>query len=341
MKLPLFCKDNADGAFRGDGKARKDRPAAVGLDREFNDSVAVFVRDVKFFALFVECHEARRFSERVGKAQPPQVSGMRIDRVRGYAVMNPVRGVSEAASRVDQHRARLSLAGVVFGQRTQYLLRRDLTGGGVEVKAGDAVPLFVDETAAAVARVKREMARFVVSARLPAVAEREGAVFFDTVKVERARAGLSALNRHDEKVSLDWYLADEPLHKDLQKYYSDLLHVYQKYPALWQLDSDWNGFQWINANDGDRSIFSFIRRDETGKKNLLFIINFTPVARDDYRVGVPKSGTYSLILDSEHGLYKRGEHAFSVRSKKSECDGQPYSFAYPLPAYGAAIFKFN
>ena len=145
----------------------------------------------------------------------------------------------------------------------------------------------------------------------------------------------------DEKVSLDWYLADEPLHKDLQKYYSDLLHVYQKYPALWQLDSDWNGFQWINANDGDRSIFSFIRREETGKKNLLFVINFTPVARDDYRVGVPKSGTYSLILDSEHGLYKRGEHAFSARSKKSECDGQPYSFAYPLPAYGAAIFKFN
>ena len=144
-----------------------------------------------------------------------------------------------------------------------------------------------------------------------------------------------------EKVSLDWYLADEPLHKDLQKYYSDLLHVYQKYPALWQLDSDWNGFQWINANDGDRSIFSFIRRDETGKKNLLFVINFTPVARDDYRVGVPKSGTYSLILDSEHGLYKRGEHAFSARSKKSECDGQPYSFAYPLPAYGTAIFKFN
>nr|WP_144364950.1 1,4-alpha-glucan branching protein GlgB [Lacrimispora amygdalina] len=145
----------------------------------------------------------------------------------------------------------------------------------------------------------------------------------------------------DEKVSLDWYLADEPLHKDLQKYYSDLLHVYQKYPALWQLDSDWNGFQWINANDGDRSIFSFIRRNETGKKNLLFVINFTPVARDDYRVGVPKSGTYSLILDSGHGLYKRGEHAFSARSKKSECDGQPYSFAYPLPAYGTAIFKFN
>ena len=145
----------------------------------------------------------------------------------------------------------------------------------------------------------------------------------------------------DEKVSLDWYLTKEPFHADLQNYVKGLLTLYHKYPALYRLDEEYDGFQWINANDGDRSIFSFIRRDETGKKNLLFIINFTPVARDDYRVGVPKSGTYSLILDSEHGLYKRGEHAFSVRSKKSECDGQPYSFAYPLPAYGAAIFKFN
>ena len=65
------------------------------------------------------------------------------------------------------------------------------------------------------------------------------------------------------------------------------------------------------------------------------------MAREDYRVGVPKSGTYTLILDNEHGLYKRGEHAFSKRSVKSECDGQPYSFAYPLPAYGTAIFRFN
>lgn len=145
----------------------------------------------------------------------------------------------------------------------------------------------------------------------------------------------------DEKTALDWYLADEPLHKDLQKYYSDLLHIYRKYPALYRLDNDWNGFQWINANDGDRSIFSFIRRDETGKKNLLFICNFTPMERPDYRVGVPKSGTYSLILDSRHGLYKRGDHALSVRSVKKECDGQPYSFAYPLPAYGTAIFRFN
>lgn len=145
----------------------------------------------------------------------------------------------------------------------------------------------------------------------------------------------------DEKVSLDWYLTKEPFHADLQNYVKGLLTLYHKYPALYRLDEESDGFQWINANDGDRSIFSFIRRDETQKKNLLFICNFTPVDRDDYRVGVPKRGTYTLLLDQEHGYYKRGDKISHYRSIKSECDGQPYSFAYPLPAYGTAVFRFS
>ena len=145
----------------------------------------------------------------------------------------------------------------------------------------------------------------------------------------------------DEKVSLDWYLTKEPFHADLQNYVKGLLTLYHKYPALYRLDEEYDGFQWINANDGDRSIFSFIRRDETQKKNLLFICNFTPVDRDDYRVGVPKRGTYTLLLDQEHGYYKRGDKISHYRSIKSECDGQPYSFAYPLPAYGTAVFRFS
>ena len=145
----------------------------------------------------------------------------------------------------------------------------------------------------------------------------------------------------DEKVSLDWYLTKEPFHADLQNYVKGLLTLYHKYPALYRLDEEYDGFQWINANDGDRSIFSFIRRDETQKKNLLFICNFTPVDRDDYRVGVPKRGTYTLLLDQEHGYYKRGDKISHYRSIKSECDGQPYSFACPLPAYGTAVFRFS
>ncbi|MCR5371431.1 MAG: 1,4-alpha-glucan branching protein GlgB [Clostridium sp.] len=145
----------------------------------------------------------------------------------------------------------------------------------------------------------------------------------------------------DEKVSLDWHLTEEPLHKDLQNFVSGLLHLYKKYPALYSLDNDYNGFEWVNADDGDRSIFSFIRKDETGKKNLLFVINFTPMDRPDYKVGVPKKGTYSLVLDSQHGLYKRGDAAPTFKSYKGECDGQPYNVSYPLPPYGVAVFRFN
>ena len=74
-----------------------------------------------------------------------------------------------------------------------------------------------------------------------------------------------------EKVSLDWHLTEEDLHKDLQNYVRDLLHIYQKYPALYESDDDWDGFSWINANDGDRSIYSFVRYAKNHKKSLLFV----------------------------------------------------------------------
>ena len=149
------------------------------------------------------------------------------------------------------------------------------------------------------------------------------------------------LHEWDEKVSLDWHLTEEDLHKDLQNYVRDLLHIYQKHPALYESDDDWDGFSWINANDGDRSIYSFVRYAKNHKKSLLFVCNFTPVARPDYRVGVPKRGNYTLILDNEHGAYKTGEKAPVLKAVKSECDGQPYSVSLPLPAYGTAILRFS
>ena len=149
------------------------------------------------------------------------------------------------------------------------------------------------------------------------------------------------LHEWDEKGSLDWHLTVEDLHKDLQNYVRDLLHIYQKHPALYESDDDWDGFSWINANDGDRSIYSFVRYAKNHKKSLLFVCNFTPVARPDYRVGVPKRGNYTLILDNEHGAYKTGEKAPVFKAVKSECDGQPYSVALPLSAYGTAILRFS
>ena len=141
----------------------------------------------------------------------------------------------------------------------------------------------------------------------------------------------------NEKVQLDWWECDNPLNKDLQDFVRDLLHVYKKFPAMYALDDSWDGFEWVNADDRERSIFSFIRKDSTGKNALLFVINFTPVERDDYMVGVPNAGTYSLVLD-EHGLVTEKK---SLRAKKGECDGKKYHISYPLPAYGCAVFKFN
>lgn len=163
-----------------------------------------------------------------------------------------------------------------------------------------------------------------------------------------------------EERELDWYLLENPEHKKIQNWVKELLHLYRRNRCLYELDSSWEGFEWINANDADRSIFSFIRKSKDGKNNMLFVINFTPVERPDYRVGVPKHKTYQLVLDSEDPKFTgktvqepvkkaakgRGKAAkqsykkLDYKAVKSECDGRPFSFAYPLAPYGVAVFKY-
>ena len=138
-----------------------------------------------------------------------------------------------------------------------------------------------------------------------------------------------------EARSLDWHLMDEPEHREVWEYFKALLHIYRKYPACYELDQYPEGFRWINPNDGDRSIFSFMRRAADGKDNLLFVCNFTPVERPDYMVGVPQAGNYTLILDNE----MKGSAAY--RAVHTECDEQPYALRFPLPAYGTAVFRFS
>ena len=145
-----------------------------------------------------------------------------------------------------------------------------------------------------------------------------------------------------EARELDWYLLENPNHKKIQNWTKELLHIYKNNPCMYQLDRSWEGFEWINVNDGDRSIFSFIRKSKDGKNNLLFVINFTPVARDDYRVGVPKRKTYKLILNSEDSKFGGNDtdRPTSYKAEKIECDGKMYSISYPLAPYGVAVFKF-
>ena len=143
------------------------------------------------------------------------------------------------------------------------------------------------------------------------------------------------LREWSEERELDWFLLQEKEHRDLQSFVKDLLYIYRKYPAAHATDSDPQGFEWINADDAYRSIFSFVRKSPTKRNNLLFICNFTPVARPDYRVGVPRLKQYTQLMD-ENG--RTGKKVF--RAVKQECDNRPYSFAYPLPAYGIAVFQY-
>ncbi|HJC90590.1 1,4-alpha-glucan branching protein GlgB [Mediterraneibacter glycyrrhizinilyticus] len=150
------------------------------------------------------------------------------------------------------------------------------------------------------------------------------------------------LREWSEERELDWYLLAEPEHQAIQNWYRDLLHLYKKNKAMYELDSDPAGFEWINADDCFRSIYSFLRHSKDNKKNLLFVCNFTPMERRDYRVGVPRRKQCKLILNSDDVQYGgTGEpRPLLYKPVRQECDGQKYSFAYPLPPYGVAVFEF-
>ena len=111
------------------------------------------------------------------------------------------------------------------------------------------------------------------------------------------------LQEWSEARELDWFLLKEDRHLHMQNYVRALLQLYKKYRCLYELDDSWDGFQWINADDSYRSIFSFVRYSKTKRKNLLFVMNFTPMERPDYRVGVPKKKKYELVLDSDAEEY--------------------------------------
>ena len=149
------------------------------------------------------------------------------------------------------------------------------------------------------------------------------------------------LREWSEERELDWFLLAEPEHQAIQNWYRDLLHLYKKNKALYEMDSEPEGFEWINADDIFRSIYSFMRHSKDNKKNLLFVCNFTPMERPDYRVGVPRRKQLKLVLNSDDKKYggSGAERPLIYKPVKQECDGQKYSIAYPLPAYGVAVFE--
>ena len=145
-----------------------------------------------------------------------------------------------------------------------------------------------------------------------------------------------------EARELDWFLLDEPLNKGMHEYVKELLQIYREYSCLYEIDNDWAGFEWINANDGDRSIYSFFRKNDEYKNNLLFVLNMTPVERTNFRVGVPNKKKYKLVLNSDETRFggNGGVIPTELKAEEMECDNRPYSIEFTLPAYGAVVFAF-
>ena len=145
-----------------------------------------------------------------------------------------------------------------------------------------------------------------------------------------------------EARELDWFLLEEPLHKGMQTYVKRLLQMYHDYPCLWEIDNSWNGFEWMNADDADRSTYSFVRRGEKSKKSLLFIINMTPMKWENYQVPVPQKKEYKLVLNSDdvefggNGMVVAG----AVQAKAEPLVLQKCSIYVDVPPYSTLVYEF-
>ncbi len=148
-----------------------------------------------------------------------------------------------------------------------------------------------------------------------------------------------------EERALDWFLLGEKKNAGLKAFVKELLTLYRKYPALYEIDHSWEGFQWMNANDGENSVYSFVRKSSTGKNSLLFVLNMTPVKREGYRVPVsatPRRKKFKLLLNSDEERFGGwgNEIESLITAQKEPCQGQDYSIVLDLPPYASAVFVF-
>ena len=143
----------------------------------------------------------------------------------------------------------------------------------------------------------------------------------------------------DYKKGLDWLLLDYEAHKNMQNYVAQLNKFYLKSPELWEIDYSWDGFSWISNDDNSQSIISFRRIDKSGNE-IITVCNFVPVDREDYRIGVPRAGSYRRIFCSDDAKFGgKTQTARSFRSEKIPMHGYENSVALSIPAMSVSYFR--
>jgi 1,4-alpha-glucan branching enzyme len=144
-----------------------------------------------------------------------------------------------------------------------------------------------------------------------------------------------------DEASVDWALQDSPPHRGIQQLMADLNRLHLQEPAFHELDFEWAGFEWIEANDAENSVIAFQRRARNQDNAVVVICNFTPVVRDEYRVGVPRAGYYREILNTDSAYYwgSGAGNGGGINADPIPWNGKPWSISLRLPPLAASYFK--
>ncbi|MCL2485781.1 MAG: alpha amylase C-terminal domain-containing protein, partial [Endomicrobia bacterium] len=146
---------------------------------------------------------------------------------------------------------------------------------------------------------------------------------------------------HEE--SLEWHVLQFTQHSGMQKWVKDLNHVYKNNPAFYENDNSWEGFHWVDANDSDNSVISFVRKAPKSGETILCVLNFTPLPRHNYTIGVDHQGRWEEILNSD-GVDYFGSGIGNLGFKDTSdwgSHGRPYSLNISIPPLGAVFFRFK
>ena len=147
----------------------------------------------------------------------------------------------------------------------------------------------------------------------------------------------------DFQKQLDWFLLQYPIHDDMRRWSAELNKFYREQPALWKIDTGWDGFQWANVDDRDESAIACLRRAHDGSPDILVCCNFTPNMLDGFTVGLPCAGTIKELLNSNDQRFggSGDGNPRAIRTKRVPFGDQPYSAKVVLPPLSAIFFRFK
>lgn len=156
-------------------------------------------------------------------------------------------------------------------------------------------------------------------------------------------AELGQYEEWNSEGSLRWDLLQYDYHNRLQLFVRELNRFYLRERALWEVDFHWSGFEWLDFHDVENSVISFLRWSRDRSEFLLFVANMTPVVRHEYRLGVPRMGTYLELMNTDASMFGGSDvgNGGSVKADAVACHGRPASIAITLPPLGALFFKLD